>query len=178
MALPILAGALAFSYTGVSATVFNGFVSQIKDKSITCDNYQSFKSLDKRVNDSLKANKITPFTGSLVGKIETLAYQKKFKMPNIGDLQTKVQAATENFRDGIAKLGLSNSENVLNLIKTLTGLTDDDVYSGDIDPTKGLIGSIASAIVEPVKEMSLLNNINLLYAVIMLGLVIFYILIQ
>mgnify|MGYP001578989180 CR=1 FL=1 len=174
----LFAGIIALSYTAGAANDFRESVSSIKDKSITCDNYQSYKNQDKIINDSLKANKVTPFTGSLVSKIETLAYTKKFDPPKLGDLQTKVQAATENFRNGIAKLGLSNSENVLNLIKTLTGLSDDDVYSGDIDPTKGLIGSIVNTIVEPIGEMSTLNNINLIYAVIMLGLVIFYILIQ
>lgn len=179
MALLIpLAMGVSATYTATAGFHFSQMIADIKAHSITCDNYQSFKDQDKIVNDSLKANKVTPFTGSLVVKAETLAYKQKFQMPELGDLQNKVQAATENFRDGIAKLGLSNSENVLNLIKTLTGLTGDDVYSGEIDPTQGLIGSIVRTITEPIGEMSKLNNINLIYAVIMLGLVIFYILIQ
>ena len=176
--LSALALPTAGLYTAVAGVHFASRIADIKAHSITCDNYQSFKGRDKIVNDSLKANKMTPFTGSVVSKAETLAYKQKFKMPEIGDLTSKVQAATENFRDGIAKLGLSNSENVLNFIKTLTGINGDDVYSGEIDPKKGLIGSIVNTITEPIGEMSTLNNINLIYAVIMLGLVIFYILIQ
>ena len=171
---------LGLPYVVGSGASFLGLIDPIKDKSINCYNYESYKKKDASINASLKANSITPFIGSLISKGEKKAYENKFNPPDLDDLQTQLGTATDDFRNEISKLGFTNSENILDLIKTLTGLTNVDAFTGSssIDFKKGLIGSIAQEIVEPVREMTILNKIDLWYSVIMLGLVIFYILIQ
>jgi len=103
-----------------------------------------------------------PFIG---GAIDTWIPKVPDQQGALDDLNSNISANTSAWRDEITKFTITNAVDLNNLITTILGTPGE--YNGYAD-------IVSQYYLEPVKEQSNINKINIFFLTIMMSILVYY----